>query len=228
MTNLKNIRTANNMIASRLLNLFLVFSIIGMLTFSCSNDKEYNEIIATADNLFDQQKYNDAKTYYLKALEIKEEEEYPVQRIEEIDEILRREAELRYQNEINSADSFFAAQEYEKAINGYIKASKIKPEERYPKDKINEINKLLAELNKQPEQEYLPFHVITGSFKIEKNAIDWQQSLKAKNISSVIIAGDNDFHLVSIKDRSNIRDAYNYLESVKSQYNEKIWVFYRR
>jgi len=98
----------------------------------------------------------------------------------------------------------------------------------YPKDKINEINKLLAELNKQPEQEYLPFHVITGSFKIEKNAIDWQQSLKAKNISSVIIAGDNDFHLVSIKDRSNIRDAYNYLESVKSQYNEKIWVFYRR
>ncbi len=217
----------NNLITKRLVNLVLVFSIIGLLTFSCSNDKEYNETIATADNFFVQHKYDDAKTYYLKALEIKVGEEYPTQRIQEIDEILLKEKELRYENELKSADKFFTEQEYEKAMNGYIKASKIKPEEQYPKDKINEINRLLAELNKQTQKKYLPYHVITGSFKIEQNALDWQNELKAKNVNSAIIAGNDKFHLVSIKDIDNINDAYNYLEKVKSQYNGKIWIFFK-
>lgn len=68
-------------------------------------DKQYNMIIADADAAYNAGDYSNAQTSYSEALEVKPDEEYPQQRISEIEEILaeeRRKAELQAQAELEA------------------------------------------------------------------------------------------------------------------------------
>jgi hypothetical protein len=55
-----------------------------------------------------------------------------------------RKANKGYKESIASADSFFNSAEYSNARVNYVKASKFKPEEVYPKNRINEIDSIVA------------------------------------------------------------------------------------
>ena len=70
--------------------LFLATLLISLIFTSCSdkNQEAYNKEIKTADALFKKQQFNEAKTYYLKASQLKKDETYPKNQISKINTIL--------------------------------------------------------------------------------------------------------------------------------------------
>ena len=127
-------------------------------------EKEYKRLITNADALFEQKRYKDALSPYQKASNLKPEENYPKQKIEEINKLLvqqeqkqkQQELENEYNQYIASADRMFNSKKYEQAKENYNKALQLKPDEFYPKQKISEIDKILADLaaKQKLEQEY--------------------------------------------------------------------------
>jgi hypothetical protein len=116
--------------------------------------ERYASAIARADQLFQSKEYNAAKVAYNEALSIKSAEKYPKDRIAEIDKLIaenaireaaEKEINEKYQAAIGRADKFFSSKDYVSAKGNYSEALKIKPNERYPSDKIAEIDKILAD-----------------------------------------------------------------------------------
>ena len=110
-------------------------------------DEQYNTIVAEADEMFNSQEYNNAKDKYTEALSIKSREQYPRDKIAEINNILRDIAALdsRYQQTIGRADNLFGRESYEEAKTVYAEAGNIKPEETYPPEMIQKIDSILDE-----------------------------------------------------------------------------------
>jgi len=106
----------------------------------------YDAAIASADQFFQIENYESAKTEYEKAATLKPEETYPQSKLAEIATLLAGIAETNtaYDAAIASADEFFQTGNYESAKAEYQKASTLKPEETYPQTKLSEIATLLA------------------------------------------------------------------------------------
>ncbi|MCB0401786.1 MAG: hypothetical protein KDD41_06865 [Flavobacteriales bacterium] len=118
-------------------------------------NEQYKDAIAAADAAFDDKSYDKAKENYQKAATLKSYEDYPKQRLTEIDKILAELAakEKEYKDALAEADNLFNAKDYEKSIPAYTKASGIKPDESYPKERIEEATAKLAE-QKALEERY--------------------------------------------------------------------------
>tara|TARA_Y100000589_G_scaffold187124_1_gene177189 strand:- start:18962 stop:23377 length:4416 start_codon:yes stop_codon:yes gene_type:complete len=128
-----------------------------------NTDKQYQDLIASADNLFSNKEYIKAKSTYQKAQNLKPSEEYPADKIAEIDNILAKlqaEEQQKYLAEKAKKDKYnkllkegqkqFILKNYQQAINAYESALAIYPDEKYPKGRIEEIKRLMEELaNKQ-------------------------------------------------------------------------------
>jgi len=120
---------------------------------------KYEKAIANADNLFVLKKYKEAKTEYQNAISLKDNEQYPANKINEIDIILIEIAEQekiqdKFDAVIAIADSLFFLKEYELAKTKYADAGKIKSGESYPNNKINEINIILLQIEKEKQKAY--------------------------------------------------------------------------
>ena len=104
----------------------------------------YNELIGEADILFSNQEYDAARIKYQNALKLKPNEGYPVQRLDEMEQLstdLDKEQD-NYSRVIAEADRLFTSGEYQDAKEKYMEASDLFPEEQHPKDRIEEINLL--------------------------------------------------------------------------------------
>jgi len=131
--------------------------ILGLLEQQRILDENYAAAIASADRLFDDASYTQARTEYEKAAVLKAGETYPAERIAEIDAILSEQARLQgievsYSEAISAADSFFANDQYTEARAEYTRASGFKPDEEYPLNKISEIDAFFAEIAALNEQ----------------------------------------------------------------------------
>lgn len=125
-------------------------------------EDKYNQAIASGDNYFGQKNYQMAKTNYLEAQKLKSSEEYPGKKLAEIENILadlakQEEINAKYKKVIDEADKLFVSEKYQNAIEKYNEALTIKSSEKYPNDKIAEINRIMndAEAAKKLEEEYL-------------------------------------------------------------------------
>lgn len=121
-------------------------------------DQAYASALGRADNLFNTTAYEEARKAYLEALEIKPEENYPKEKIEEIQTIqaeLARQAKLNedYTIALETADSFFAGKQYSEAREAYQRAAELKPDEEYPATKIAQIDTLMAQLEQERQTE---------------------------------------------------------------------------
>jgi tetratricopeptide (TPR) repeat protein len=116
-------------------------------------DDKYNAAILNADKLLSLQNYTNAKTEYSSASLIKPEEQYPKDKIAEIESILSelKAKEDAYKAAITKADQLLFQKSYEEARNEYTNASLIKSSEQYPKNKITEINAILMQLKGKKE-----------------------------------------------------------------------------
>ena len=88
--------------------------------------------------MFNAGKYLEAKAAYNKALALKPNEQYPKDKIAEIDRMLGG----NYSRAIAKADSLFTARDYEGARKMYEEALKYKPGDEYATDRISKIDKI--------------------------------------------------------------------------------------
>ena len=147
-----------------------------------ATNEKYQEILSNADKLFADKNYDQSKTEYNNASRVKPSEQYPKDKIIEIDKILTSIAEAKakeeqYSASIQKADKLFLAKSYELAKSEYTGASLIKPEENYPKTKIAEIDKILSDIAKQKELDasYSAF-IAEGDKKFSEKAYDEAKS----------------------------------------------------
>jgi len=111
-----------------------------------STQENYEKAISAADNYFSENNLENALTEYQNALNFKAEEQYPKDKITEINSILtdQKSTQENYEKAIAAADNFFSENDLENALTEYQNALNFKSEEQYPKDKITEINNVLA------------------------------------------------------------------------------------
>ncbi|MBE9468937.1 MAG: hypothetical protein IMY72_11560 [Bacteroidetes bacterium] len=148
-------------------------------------EKSYNEAILKADNAFENKQYVNSQSFYNKALTFKSEEKYPKNRLLEIDKLLSQQnaIENSYQSAIASADQAFNNKNYKSSLGLYQKALEIKPDEQYPKNKIKNANKLLADLNannKLYNHSIAKADKLFSSSKFQEAKTIYQQSLTYK------------------------------------------------
>ena len=136
---------------------------------SSENDSKYENILKTADNQLKNLEYQLAKATYQQALDLKSDEKYPSDKIIFIDDKLKEisdskskmeESMKAYKEEILKADGLFNENRFDEALTSYQSAKKIKEDETYPDQKINEIKiKLthIANQEKESQKKYLDF-----------------------------------------------------------------------
>lgn len=111
----------------------------------------YQNLIESAEKKFEQQQLEQAKQEYILALEIKPENAASISsKIEEIDMLISQneaaESELNYQKTIELAQSSFEKRQFTLAMQQFIAARDIKPEEAvFINSKISEIEKIMNE-----------------------------------------------------------------------------------
>jgi len=118
----------------------------GLLDLQKSQDVAYTQSIVRADELFKQERFDEAKAEYYQASVLKPTEQYPKVRIDEIKTIqanLQNQRQV-YNNMITGADKLFFADDYVEAREQYRKASAMFPKEQYPLDQIKMINEILG------------------------------------------------------------------------------------
>ena len=134
-------------------------------------DEKYKEAITLADNAFSSENYKQAIIKYNEALAVKPDEQYPKDRIKETEGLMaeierkkqealnaslaQKELDEKYKKFITSADQDLSVKQYNQAKSNYEAALGIKPDEQYPKDKIQEIENILAEIAKKEEEDDL-------------------------------------------------------------------------
>lgn len=122
-------------------------------------DAKYGKLIASADKKFDSKKYAEALNDYKDASQLKPDEQYPLDRMAAINDMLdakaKEEAEKerlareaaerdrQYNEYIVQADKDFKAKNYQAATSGYTSALEVKPGEQHPTDRLAEIQRLL-------------------------------------------------------------------------------------
>jgi len=134
-----------------------------------AKDQQYNTLIVEADAHFAGENYRDSKAKYQSALQVKPNESYPKQRIDEINAILKdlaaaREQDAQYQALIQQADAAFNREAWSEAKTFYAEALFIKSNEQYPKDQIAKID---AQLDKEKAYTDL-INQADGLFKMDE------------------------------------------------------------
>ena len=131
-------------------------------------EERYNELIRLGEKNMTDKKYDGALLNYRDAAKLKPDEKLPPQKIAEIEALLAdlerqrkekeeldrknnelAELERRYNVAIQKADGLFTSDDLENAVLAYQEASQIKPAEKYPSTRIAEIEKLIADREKQ-------------------------------------------------------------------------------
>lgn len=114
-------------------------------------EEKYKSIIAEADQSFNVKQFEAARTKYNEALAVKPGDAYAKQRVAECDKELGLvEKDKVYVTALKTADSLLAAAtdepSYITAKAAYKTASTMKPADQYPKDKITDIDRKLADM----------------------------------------------------------------------------------
>lgn len=190
-----------------------------------SIDEAYRSAIANADKLFSDKSYDQAKSEYNNAVNIKPSEQYPKDKIAEIGSILalvekQNALQEKYQSAIKSADKLFADKSYSEAKTGYQDALTILPAEEYPKNKIGEIDKILGEKEKLKalEAQYADLISKGDKFLGEKN---YEQS-KTQYVQALQIKPEEQYPKDKIIEIDKALGDLAALKAIDDQYNASI------
>ena len=107
----------------------------------------YANFIIEADNLYQDAVLEDAVIAYGEAGKLFPFETYPKSQIEKIDHQIKENRLIReeYESVIKTADTYFSEAAYKNAKIEYQFAISLLPKEEYPKSKLVELNKLIAD-----------------------------------------------------------------------------------
>jgi hypothetical protein len=126
---------------------------------------KYDAAISAADKAFDGKRWDEATGYYNEALGVEAGEKYPKDRLAEIEQRKKEEADLaekerqerelqaKYDAAIAAADRAFDGRNWDAATGHYNEALTLKAGEKYPKDRLAEIEQRIKEEADQAEKE---------------------------------------------------------------------------
>ena len=109
-------------------------------------DADYKRFIKLADDFYAGSKLVEALADYKNAAAIKPNEAHPKNRIQEITSLLAAR-EQSYANAIKNGDGAFDASDWQLAKTAYTEALGIKPDEKYPADRLKLVNQKIADAN---------------------------------------------------------------------------------
>ncbi len=113
-------------------------------------DNQYQGFITKGDFDYSNERYNEAKGNYQKALEMDPGKGYPLRQIQKIDSI--QLVSKAYSSAVERADYYFKTKKFEEAKNYYLNAIKIKGRSKYAENKVDYIDSLT---NSKKQLEYL-------------------------------------------------------------------------
>jgi tetratricopeptide (TPR) repeat protein len=181
--------------------------------------KDYDAEIIKADQLYKDEKLTEALESYKKAKEIKTDESYPINMIDEINLKIQRSAAVekdkrsRYDESIKSADAAFNVQNWKLAKQFYNDAIEVFSEEKYPADQIILIDQKILEeenLKAQAQQKNQQFDDLLneGDLFIESKKYDESKAkyLAAKELfPDRVIVDQKLTHLQTLIDNENAK-----------------------
>ncbi|BBE16706.1 plectin 1 isoform 8 [Aquipluma nitroreducens] len=116
------------------------------------DEKEYQDIIAKADEAYFNKDLAISRFYYNKALSIKRDENYPRIKLKDIQKLIDQDAQdqenEQYRNLVDQGDQAFQLKNYSVARFNYNKALTMKPNEKYPKDQLKKLKEALQNQDK--------------------------------------------------------------------------------
>lgn len=117
----------------------------GLIGKQKAKDEEFKKAVADADKLFAQQQYEPAANAYTKALELKADDVHSLAQLAEAGKrsSALKDTEAKYAGLIKNADNLLENKQYDEALNAYKSALTMKPAEKYPKQRSDEISKIL-------------------------------------------------------------------------------------
>ena len=110
-------------------------------------EMDYVKSIASGDSYFKAKDYLNAKGSYQLAIDAKPDDAYARGKLKETMDLLRsmKASNILYDVAIASAEKLYQQKDYERAMAEFENAGKILPNEKYPKDRINEIIKITVD-----------------------------------------------------------------------------------
>lgn len=137
-----------------------------------AKDQEFNDLLAKGDAAKNAKSWEEAKSFYSQAKEVKTESPIPQQKIDEVNELMKLQLEeeqnAQLQKYLDKGKEITDAGEYEKAIGLYTKAKSLFPGETILDDRIKEVTALKAK-----EDEYKKF-IASADTKYEGGK--WQEA----------------------------------------------------
>ena len=125
-------------------------------------DAGYQTALAAAERSLTAQDYQTAKGYYQQALQFKPDDEALRNKVAEIERMMAADARKKQQQDetrknylaaVQKADQLFASKDFDAAKSAYQEARSIKPDEQYPLQQIQVIDRqVLAEQAKKQQQ----------------------------------------------------------------------------
>ncbi|MFZ6051167.1 hypothetical protein [Halocola ammonii] len=122
-------------------------------------NEQYESLIASADELYDSEEFEDAIAKYQEAASLKPKENYPKNRIGEAEDAIaardarladkeaeaERQAKLEQFNQlIDEGESLLANEEFESARAKFQEAADLMPDKNLPKQKLTEVDEAIA------------------------------------------------------------------------------------
>jgi len=110
-------------------------------------EKEYRDIIAKADEAYFSKDIAIARFYYMKAMTLKKDDNYPGIKLKDIQKLIEQDnrdlENLEYRKLIEQADQAFQLKDFSIARFNYNKALVLKPDDKYSKDQLKGIKEAL-------------------------------------------------------------------------------------
>lgn len=174
--------------------------------------QNYQTTIASADQLYQAKDYETALLAYQNAARILPSEKYPAEQIEKINAILKstQKIEEDYQLAITTGDQLLTAQKLMEARAEFQKANDLKPSEKYPKQKIEEIALQLLALKEAERDKQYNDAIVLGDINLRE--LKYQEAISAYT-EALTIKSEEDYP------STKIREINQTLENQKAAQN---------
>ncbi len=154
--------------------------------------KRFDELMIQGSDELTKEKYEDAVSTYTSALDLFPDEEKAQVQLAEAERLLalqNKDAELeaQYQAAIKEGNSLMKDKDYEASMSKFQEAQSLKPEEREPKDKIRELEELIAAAGDQAK-----FDEYIAAGDSDMSSEEYQSALDNYKAARDIIPGDKD------------------------------------
>ncbi|MCH2200016.1 MAG: hypothetical protein MK081_14655 [Flavobacteriales bacterium] len=175
---------------------------------------QFDGIVALADKEFGKENWEAAIAKYEEALALIGTEKYPREQITkaraELDKLnaaamAAEELEQQYQDAMTLGERNMSNEDYETALRNFQQASNLKPDEQAPKDKISDIEKILADLAAQAEAD-----AAANAANAEAEALEAEYKALIQKADDAFSADDLEGALADYKAANNLKPQDQY------------------